>query len=127
MSIKQEHSSTGDNVAGDKNVESNFYISADNKSITSKITVKETYKQLNFADDVVLEAFKETVIDLIKEEEQKCHNIVPISHVRNHYKQYIDDELFQSTLKSLYNNKSIEISQVQVCYIPKDLNYSIDI
>lgn len=127
MDIKQEHSSSGDNVAGDKNVESNFYTSADNKSITSKITAMETYKQLDFSDDLVLKAFKESLIDLIKEEEQKCHNIVPIARLRNYYKQYIDDELFQSTMKSLNNDKSIEINKVQVCYIPKDLNYSIEI
>lgn len=127
MDIRQEHTSTGDNVAGDKNVESNFYTTADNKSITSKITAIETYKQLDFSDDIVLKAFKESLLDLIKEEEQKCHNIVPIAYIRNYYKQYVDDELFQSIMKSLNIEKSIEINKVQVCYIPKDLNYSIEI
>lgn len=126
MEIKQEHTSSGDNVAGDKIEESNYYLGADSKSITSKISAFENYKKLDFSDDIVFKAFKETLVDLIKEEQQKSHNIVPIGHIRNFYKQYIDDELFQTTIKTLKSEKSVEISKVQVCYVPKDLNYNIE-
>ena len=127
MDIKQEHSSIGDNIAGDKIEETNYYLAADSKSITSKITTLENYKNLDFSDDIVFKAFKETVVDLIKEEQQKSHNLVPIGHIRNFYKHYIDENLFQTTMKTLNSEKSVEINKIQVCYVPKDLNYNIEI
>ena len=124
--IKQEHSSTGDNVAGNK-IENNYYSTGESAIITSKIAKLEDYKKMDFGDDIVIKAFKETIVYLIKEEQQKSHNIVPIGHIRNYYKNYIEDKLFETTIKNLNSEKSIEINKVQVCYVPKDLSYNIEI
>jgi len=126
MEIKQEHNSSGDNVAGDK-IENNYNSTADLNSISSKIATFEDYKKMDFTDDIVVKAFKEMVIEIVKEEQQKSHNIVPVGHIRNFYKNYIQDEVFETTMKNLHSERSIEINKVQVCYIPKDLNYSIEI
>lgn len=128
MSLKQEHNSKGDNIAGNKYQENNYYSNNGfDSSINTKINEFEQHNKLDFTDDIVILAFKETLIELIKEEQEKSHNIVPIGHIRNKYKNYIQDEYFTQTMKDLNSEKSIEINKVQVCYIPKDLNYSIDI
>lgn len=126
MEIKQEHNSNGDNIAGNK-FENNYYSNTENSAITSKIAKLQSYKEMDFSDDIVIEAFKETVVDLIKEEQGKSHNIVPIGHIRNFYKNGIQDDIFETVIKSLNSEKAIEINNVQVCYIPKDLTYRIEI
>ena len=125
MEIKQEHTSSGDNVARDK-IENTYHSTTEINSLTSKISTFQDYRQMDFNDDIVLKAFKETVVDFVKEEQQKSHNIVPIGHIRNYYRNYIEDELFETTMKNLHLEKSVEINKVQVCYVPKDLNYSIE-
>lgn len=128
MTIKQEHNSQGDNVARDKFEENNYYSSNEfDNPINSKITFLEQSNKLDFTDDIVIKAIKETLIDLIKEEQEKCHNIVPIGTIRNKYKSYIQDDFFAQTMKELNVEKNVEINNVQVCFVPKDLHYTIDI
>lgn len=128
MTFKQEHNSEGDNVAGNKYEEHNYYASSvfDN-SINSKIQSLEQNNKLDFTDDIVIKAFKETLIELIQEEQGKCQSIVPIGNIRNKYKNYIEDAFFAQTMKELNTEKLIEINKIQVCYVPKELDYSIEI
>lgn len=128
MTFKQEHNSHGDNVAGNKIEETNFYsINSSDNSISSKINALEQYNKLDFTDDIVVQAFKESLVELIKEEQEKSHSIVPVGHIRNKYKSYIGDDFFLQTMKDLKSEKTVEFNEVQVCYIPKDLNYKIEI
>lgn len=126
--MRQEHNSSGDNVAGNKLEENNYYSadSSDN-SITSKISSLEQHNKLDFTNDIVIKAFKESLVELIKAEQDKSHSIVPIGHIRNKYKNYIEDILFEKTIKDLKSENSIEVNSVQVCYVPKDLGYTIEI
>ena len=128
MEINQEHNSSGDNIAGNKFEENNYYsVDSNDYSITSKISSLERHNKLDFTDDIVLKAFKESLVELIKTEQEKCHSIVPVGHIRNKYKNYIEDILFERTMKDLKSENSIEVNSVQVCYVPKDLSYSIEI
>lgn len=128
MSVKQEHNSEGDNIAGNKYEDNNYYsTNGFDISINSKIKSLEQSNKLDFTDDIVITAFKETLIELIKEEQEKSHNFVPIGTIRNKYKNYIQDDFFSKTMKELSSENTIEINKVQVCYVPKDLNFTIDI
>lgn len=128
MPFKQEHSGSGDNVEGNKYQENIFYSEKNlGHSINSKINSFKEHENLDFNDNLVLKAFKETISDLIKEEQEKCHNIVPIGHIRNHFGDSIDDDFFSQTMKQLGEEKTVSINKVQICYIPKNLDYSIDI
>jgi hypothetical protein len=127
MTLKQEHNSEGDNIAGDKHEEHNYYSNSGfDISINSKINELEIINKLDFTDNSVLKAIKETLLELIKNEQEKSHNLVPIGHIRNKFK-YFQEDFFAKTMKDLNTEQSVKIDNVQVCYIPKDLNYSIEI
>lgn len=128
MGIKQEHSSSGDNIAGNKFEENNYYsVDSSDNSITSKINSLERHNNLDFTDDIVIKAFKESLVELIKTEQDKSHSIVPVGHIRNKYRNYIEDLIFEKAMRDLRSENSIEVNNVQVCYVPKDLSYSIDL
>jgi len=129
MKLKQNHNSEGDNIAGNKYEEHNHYSNSGfDNSINTKINSIEQHNKLDFTDNIVILAFKEFFIELIKEEQEKSHNLVPLGHIRNKCKNYFQDEyFFTQIMKELNSEKSIEINKVQVCYIPTDLNYTIDI
>ena len=128
MTLKLEHNSEGDNIAGNKYEDNNYYSNNGfDTSINSRIKSLEQSNKLDFTDDIVILAFKETLIELIKEEQEKSHSFVPIGTIRNKYKNYIQDDFFSQTMKELNSENTIEINKVQVCYVPKDLNFTIDV
>lgn len=128
-SITQEHNSQGDNIAGNKYEENNYYSfpKETDSSITSKLNSFQQYNRLDFTDELVLKAFKESISDLIKEEQEKSHNIVPLGHIRNRFKSYIHDDFFAKAIQELSIENAITVNDVQVCYIPKDLNFRVNL
>ena len=128
MYNKQEHSGTGDNVAGNKYQQNTYKVKNDlNDIIQSKISNINNKQNYNLKDNKILNALKEVILELIEEEQNQSHQIVPISRVRHKFKSLFDDETFETVIKHLVNDKSIEMEERQICFINKSSKYKINI
>lgn len=127
MYKKQEHSGDGDNVLGNKY--HNVYNSKNdlNTLVQSKISNINNKQKYNLGDNKILNALKEVVLELIEDEQSKSHQIVPIARVRHKFKSLFDDETFESLIKHLISEKSIEIEEAQICFINKQTKYKVNI
>ena len=126
MKVNQEHSSKGDNVAGNKYEEHSYFSTTDiHTNYASKLKSIKESENLDFEDSNVLKAMKEVIRELIEEEQQKSHQIVPIGTIRERFKSLFDEDTFRLLIGELLKENSIEIEDAQICCIPKKLNYKI--
>ena len=128
MYKKQEHSGTGDNVAGNK-YQQNIYSPKNdlNALIQSKLSNTNNKQKYNLGDNKILNALKEVILELIEEEQNKSHQIVPIAHIRYKFKSLFDDETFESLVRHLISEKSIEMEEAQICFINKQTKYKVNL
>lgn len=128
MYKKQEHSGTGDNVMGNKIQKNTYKVKNDlNALLQSKISNVNNKQNYNLKDNKILDALKEVILELIEDEQNQCHQIVPISRVRHKFKSLFDDETFETIIKHLVTEKSIEMEDRQICFINKNSKYKINI
>lgn len=126
MKVNQEHNSSGDNVAGNKYVENRYIVKDDSNTIlVSKIRQIKENQNLDFQDNYVIDALKECIKELIEDEQQKSHLIVPIGTIRDRYKSYLDDDTFDLFIKRLMNDGTLEVEDIQVCSTTKKTKYKI--
>lgn len=128
MYKKQEHSGTGDNVGGNK-YQQNIYTTKNdlNALLQSKISNINNKQDYNLGDNKILNALKEVILELIEDEQNKSHQIVPIGRVRQKFKNLFDDETFETLIKHLISEKSIEMEDTQICFINKQTKYKVNI
>ena len=128
MITKQEHSSTGDNVAGNKYQQNNYSAKGDlETAINSKISNVTNRGKLNLGDNKILLALKDVIIELIEEEQNKSHQIVPVGKIRLRFKSLFDDDTFETLINHLVSDKSIEIEDSQICFVNKQTNYKVNL
>lgn len=127
MNTKQEHSGSGDNVAGNK-YQQNIYSNKDlNSAIDSKIKQFSNPEKYNLGDNKIMNALKEVILELVEEEQNKSHQIVPIIKIRSKFKNLFDDETFETLIKHLIKDKTIAIEDAQICFVNKQTGYKINI
>lgn len=128
MITKQEHSSTGDNIAGNK-YEQNVYSNHEtiNSILSSKIVQIKNSEDLDLKDNNVIKALKEVIKELIEQEQIKSHQLVPIGNIREKFKNLFDDKTFELLVKQLISEKAIEIEETQICFTPKQTKYKVNI
>lgn len=128
MYKKQEHTGSGDNVMGNKYQQNIFKVKNDiNILIESKLSNLNNKQNYNLKDNKILNVLKEVILELIEEEQNQSHQIVPISRVRDKFKSLFDDETFETLIKHLITDKSIEMEERQICFINKNTKYKVNI
>ena len=129
MITNQEHKGEGDAVGRDKNVKTNnFYSSTENlySNILSKVDTIKNARKLDLSDNDVIKVLKEEIKRFIEEEEKKPQNLVPISIVREKFRNLIeDDKTFGSFIEALSNDNFLEHGTTRVCYISKQKKFKI--
>lgn len=128
MYKKQEHSGTGDNVTGNKYT-NNTYTSVNDLSskLQSKLSNTNNKKKYNLEDNKILSVLKEIIIELIEEEQNKSHQLVPISSVRHKFKNLFDDHTFETLIKQLITENSIALEDAQICFVIKQTQYKLNL
>jgi hypothetical protein len=127
--IRQEHSGEGDSITGDKyifNNQSNY--STDLRTdINTRIESYKNRQNYDFEDSDVLGVCKDKIVELIQVEQEKSHGIVPMYAIRNIFKDLMGDDLFEKLINELRKSKQVELDEPQVCYIPKKLDYKVNL
>jgi hypothetical protein len=120
MYKKQGHYGSGDNVAGNKNL--NFYLSKDDSGLDALRKNKifgllNNKENINIANNDVLDALKSIMFETIDEEQSKSHKIVPIVNIWRRFENLLKKDAFELLIKLLKEEKAITISNTDVCYI----------
>jgi len=128
MFKKQVHNNKGDNVAGNKFQQNIYNSKSDIRTIVnSKIANLRDRETYNLADNNILDALKEIVIELIEQEQKKSHQIVPVSNLRLKFKNLFDDKTFDNVVRKLVQEETIILEDSQICFINKQNNYKVNI
>lgn len=128
MYKKQEHSGTGDNVTGNKYTKNTYTNVNDlNSLLQSKLSNTNNKKKYNLDDNKILSALKEIIIELIEEEQNKSHQLVPIGRVRHKFKSLFDDDTFETLIKQLISENSIALEDTQICFVNKQTKYKLNL
>lgn len=128
MYKKQEHSGTGDNVTGNKYTKNTYTNLNDlNSLLQSKLSNTNNKKKYNLDDNNMLSALKEIIIELIEEEQNKSHQLVPIGRVRQRFKSLFDDDTFETLIKQMITENSIAIEDTQICFLNKQTKYKLNL
>lgn len=126
--MEQEHLGSGDNVAGNKYVENKMYNPENiGERVSSKLDTLRNFNSMDFKNRDIISAIEEVFIDLIKGEQKKSHDIVPISEIRNHFGDLLSEDTFNNIIKTLHSNDKINLKKVQVCYVKKNLDYEVSL
>lgn len=126
--MKQKHEGEGDNV-GQNKYETNFNFEPDNLSnkINSRLQQIKSSNEWDLKDDTVTQALKEIIKELIEEEQQKSHQMVPIGKIWDRFQSLFDEDNFIVLIDELIKEESIELEDTQVCFITKKTKFKINL
>lgn len=127
MKIEQEHNGTGDNIGRDK-YELNYTYSTSTNDLQSKLKqrIEQTkYQNKDLGNSILLEALKDVVKDIIEQEQNAPHQIVPLWIIKDKLKSLFEEDVFIEIIRELYREGVISVTNTQVCYLEKQTNYEI--
>lgn len=125
---KQEHSGSGDNVIGEKSINYNYNILLPKGNLERRLSaIGIDGDGVDFNNPKILSILREILTDSISEEQKKTYDIVPTGTIKTIFCQLLPEEVFKNLMIDLKERKVIEINQVQVCYVRKDLEYKLDL
>lgn len=129
MKIEQEHNGTGDNIGRDK-YELNYTYSTSTNDIQSKLKqrIEQTkYQNKDIGNSILFEALKDVVKDIIEQEQNAPHQIVPLWVIKDKFKSLFEEDVFIKIIRDLHREGVISVTNTQVCYLEKQTNYEISL